>query len=91
MKVSAHFGAAPTSLRISEPSRPDSSATPAPIIATKVTPMTAKPAKLLTNDEKMKRIPSIEIRLLIGMVCSTISHSSGLVLGAEMLGWVLSS
>ena len=76
MKVSAHFGAAPTNLRISEPSRPDSSATPAPIIAMKVTATTPKPAKLLTKDEKMNRIPSIDSRLLIGMVSSTIVQSS---------------
>lgn len=90
MKVSAHFGAARTSLRINEPSSPDSSATPAPIIATKVTPITAKPAKLFTKDEKMNRMPSIEIKLLIGMTCSTIFHSSGWS-GAETVGSVLSS
>ena len=57
MKVSSRRGATLTSLRISAAIRPASSATPTPIIATKMTATTLKPAKLLTNDEKMKRMP----------------------------------
>ena len=56
-------GATFTILRISAAMRPDASATPTPIIATNVTATTAKPAKLLTNDESMNRMPSIDRRL----------------------------
>ena len=53
---------------MSAPMRPPASATPAPISATKVTATTPKPAKLGTNDVKMKRMPSVESRLTIGIV-----------------------
>ena len=43
---------------------PPASATPAPISATNVTATTPKPAKLGTNEVKMKRMPSIESRPL---------------------------
>ena len=47
-----------TSLRMRPPTRPDSSATPTPIIATRITPSAVKPRKLGTNDVNMKRMPS---------------------------------
>ena len=68
MKVSAHGGATLTSLRISAAIRPASSATPTPIIATKMTATTLKLAKLVTNEVKMNRMPSIVSRLLIAVV-----------------------
>ena len=45
-------------------------------MATKITATTLKPAKLLTNDEKMKRIPSRLSRLSIAVVSWTTSSSS---------------
>jgi len=92
MKVRAHVGAAPTSLRMSDPSRPDSSATPAPIIAMKVTATTPNPAKLLTKEEKMNRMPSTDNRLRIAIVSSTIVQSSSYGPdGEDRPGWVVSS
>ena len=56
--------------------RPAFSATPTPIIATKITATTLKLAKFWTNDVKMKRIPSTEMRLSIAVVSVRISASS---------------
>ena len=47
-----------TSLRMSPPTRPESSATPTPIIATRITPIAVKPRKLGTNEVNMNRMPS---------------------------------
>ena len=68
MNASVAGGAALTSLRISAAIIPASSATPTPIIATKTTATTLKLAKLLTNDENRKRIPSVLSRLSISVV-----------------------
>ena len=65
-------GATFTSLRMSAAISPAFSATPTPAIATNVTATTAKPAKLLTNDEKMNRMPSTLSRLCTSNVCSWI-------------------
>ena len=43
---------------MSAPTSPEYSATPTPIIATRITPTAANPRKLETNDVKMKRMPS---------------------------------
>ncbi len=58
MKAMSRRGATATSLRISAPIIPACSATPTPIMATKTTATTAKPAKLSTNEVNMNRIPS---------------------------------
>src|SRR5262249_15215720 len=68
MNVIARAGATFTSLRISAAINPAFSATPTPIMATKMTATTLKLAKFVTNDEKMKRAPAIEIRLSIFVV-----------------------
>ena len=75
MNVSALRGATLTSLRMRAAISPASSATPTPIIATKTTATTLNPAKLLTNDEKMKRTPSVPRRLRIDVVSWTMSNS----------------
>jgi hypothetical protein len=69
-KAISPAGATATSLRISAAIIPAFSATPTPAMATKVTATTAKPAKLLTNDESMWRMPSIDSRLFTSKVCS---------------------
>ena len=69
------FGATATSLRISAAISPACSATPTPAIATNVTATTANPAKLLTNDDSMNRMPSIESRLFTANVCCSITTS----------------
>ena len=61
------------------PSGPAFSATPTPIMATKITATTLKLAKLVTNEEKMKRSPSTESRLSISVVSVWISGSCVLV------------
>ena len=76
MNVSSFSGATLTSLRMSAAINPASSATPTPIIATNTTATTLKLAKLLTNEEKMKRMPSAPSRLRIEVVSWTISTSS---------------
>ena len=48
-----------TSLRISAPISPEYSATPTPIIATRITPTAAKPRKFDTNVVNMKLMPSL--------------------------------
>ena len=62
---------------MSAPMSPASSATPTPIIATKMTPTTPKPAKLATNDVKMKRMPSAVSRLSTAVVSVSMSHVLG--------------
>ena len=69
MKAISPRGETATSLRMSAPISPASSATPAPSIATNVTATTPKPAKLATNDVKMNRMPSTVSRPWIGIVC----------------------
>ena len=73
MKVIDHGGAADTSLRISAAMRPASSATPMPIIATRMTATTPKSLKFWTTVVKMSRIPSPLSRLLTVIVSVTIS------------------
>jgi hypothetical protein len=73
-------------LRIRAPIIPAFSATPTPIIATNVTATTAKPAKLFTNDDSMKRMPSVESRLWTSNVCSFRTYS-----GISKCSWVTSS
>ena len=72
MKVIDHGGAADTSLRISAAMRPASSATPMPIIATRMTATTPKSLKFWTV-VKMSRIPSALSTLLTVIVSVTIS------------------
>ena len=76
MKVIAFAGATATSFLISAAIRPAFSATPTPIMATKITATTLKLAKFATNDEKMKRAPSNEIRLSILVVSVWITGSA---------------
>ncbi len=75
MGVSIAADVAATSLRISEPISPDASASPTPIITTRMIATAAKLRKLATNEVNMNRIPSAETRLWIAAVCSTISYS----------------
>ena len=86
MNASVAGGAAFTSLRISAAIIPASSATPTPIIATKTTATTVKLAKLLTNDENRKRMPSALSRLSISVVSWTISISSSRYCSGEISG-----
>ncbi len=58
MKVIDHGGAADTILRISAAMRPASSATPMPIIATRMTATTPKSLKFWTTVVKINRMPS---------------------------------
>ena len=58
-----------TSLRIRAPTNPEYSATPTPIIATRIRPTAVKPRKLGTNDVNMKRMPSPVSRPLISNAC----------------------
>jgi hypothetical protein len=64
LAVIDHGGAAETILRISAAMRPASSATPMPIIATRMTTTTPKSLTFWTTVVKMSRIPSPLIRLL---------------------------
>ena len=61
-----------TSLRISAVTRPDSSATPAPIIAAIISPTAVKLMKFGISDEYMKRMPSVFSRLRIAVVAVSI-------------------
>ena len=70
IKVIAQGGATLTSLRISAAMSPASSATPTPIIATRITATTLKLAKFDTSDVNMNRMPSIVSRLSISVVSS---------------------
>ena len=66
---------------------PASSATPTPIIATKTTATTLKPAKLLTNDEKMNRMPSaLEQALDLGGLLDDLELGVGVVARASSAG-----
>ncbi len=76
MNAIARAGATLTSLRIRAAIRPAFSATPTPIMATKITATTLKLAKFCTNDVKMNRIPSMEMRLSIAVVSSRITTST---------------
>ena len=69
MKVKIDRGAIATSLRTSVAIRPDSSARPTPIIATRITPTPVKPRKLATGEVSMKRMPSPDSRLRTAVVC----------------------
>ena len=73
MKVIDPCGATFTILRISAAIRPASSATPTPIIATRMTATTPKSLKFWTAVVKMKRIPSPVSRLLTVIVSVSIS------------------
>jgi len=73
MKVSAHFGATATSLRIRAPINPACSARPTPIIATRMTPTTPKLVKFDTAEVKMNLMPSAVSRLLIAVVSVCVS------------------
>ena len=58
MKHNVAGGDTFTSLRMSAPMRPACSATPTPIMATKMTATTLKFAKFCTNEVKRNRMPS---------------------------------
>ncbi len=58
MNVSEPAEDTPTSLRISAPISPAASATPTPIITTRMITTAAKLRKLSTNDVNRKRTPS---------------------------------
>ena len=73
MNVIAPPGATCTILRISAAIRPASSATPTPIIATRITATTPKSLKFCTAVVKMWRMPSPLSRLLTSIVSVTIS------------------
>ena len=76
MKVKIDRGATATSLRTSAAMRPDSSAMPTPIIATRITPTPVKPRKLPTGLVSMKRIPSADSKLRTAVVCCTMSPAA---------------
>ena len=73
MNVIDQAGAADTILRISAAMSPASSATPMPIIATRMTATTPKSLKFWTTVVKIRRIPSPLIRLLTVIVSVLIS------------------
>ena len=73
MKVKIDRGAIATSLRTSVAIRPDSSARPTPIMATRITPTPVNPRKFATGEVSMKRIPSGASRLRTAVVCVAIS------------------
>ena len=77
--MSAQRGETTTSLRISAVTSPDSSATPAPIIAAIIRPTAVKPMKLGISDSYMNRMPSALSRLRIAVVAISISLVSGLI------------
>ena len=68
-----------TSLRISAVTRPDSSATPAPIIATIIRPTAVKLMKFGISEVYMNRMPSTLRRLRIAVVAVSILCVSGLI------------
>ena len=70
--VSVAADVAATSLRMSAPISPDASASPTPIITTRMIATAAKLRKLATNDVNMKRTPSTERRLSIAAFSVTI-------------------
>ena len=73
MNVIAPGGATCTILRISAAIRPASSATPTPIIATRITATTPKSLKFCTTVVNMWAMPSPLSRLWASMVSVTIS------------------
>ena len=73
MKVKIDRGAAATILRTRVAISPDSSATPTPIIATRMTPTPVKPRKFATGEVSMNRMPSGASRLRTDAVCSMMS------------------
>ena len=77
MKVKIDFGAISTILRTSVAIRPNSSATPTPIIATMITPTAPKFMKFGTIEVKIKRMPSAESRLLTVVVWVTTAWVAG--------------
>ena len=77
IQVIAQAGATLTSFRISAPIRPDSSATPTPIMATRITATTLKLEKLLTREVNRNRMPSTDSRLWMAVVSVRIATSSG--------------
>ena len=77
MKVKIDFGAISTILRTSVAIRPDSSATPTPIMATMMTPTAPKFMKFGTIEVKRKRMPSAESRLRTVVVWVTTSWVTG--------------
>lgn len=76
MKVKIDRGAIATSLRTSVAIIPDSSASPTPIMATRITPTPVKPRKFATGDVNMNRMPSGDSRLRTEVVCSTMSPTA---------------
>ena len=77
MKVKIERGAISTILRTSVAIRPDSSATPTPIIATMITPTAPKPRKFGTIEATRKAMPSPESRLRTVVVRVTTSSVTG--------------
>ena len=77
IQVIAQAGATLTSFRISAPIRPASSATPTPIMATRITATTLKLEKLLTREVNRNRMPSTDSRLWMAVVSVRIATSSG--------------
>ncbi len=77
MKVKIDFGAISTTLRTSVAIRPDSSATPTPIMATMMTPTAPKFMKFGTIDVNRNRMPSAESRLRTVVVWTTTSCVTG--------------
>ena len=73
MYVSAPADDAATSRRISAAMSPERSATPTPIITTRMIPMAVKPMNTGTGDVKRKRIPSAVRRPWMLTVWVTIS------------------
>ena len=76
MKVKIERGAMATSFRTSVEIRPDSSAKPTPIIATRITPTPVKPRKFVTGEVSMKRMPSGASKLRTAVVCVTATPAA---------------
>lgn len=75
MKVMALAGATWTILRMRAAMSPASSATPTPIIATRITATTPKSLKFWTTVVKICRMPSADSRLRTSIVSVTTSYS----------------
>src|SRR5262245_35018392 len=78
MAVMVRGGASCTILRIRASIRPDLSANPMPIIATRMIPTGPKFMKLATTEVEMKRIPSADNRPWTVVVTSSTSWVCGL-------------
>ena len=76
MNVMVCAGATATSRRMSAAIRPACSAMPTPTIATRMTPTTPNPLKLLTAEVNRKRMPSGESSDSTLIVSVVISMSS---------------